>query len=354
MNIYELSGQFRRELLAREDASVSRMIAAWMQVEARLKRELLDLLEVAAANNWTASAIASERHERLRILLLQVAHEVGKLAGMQASEVSSLQSDAANMALSHAERLVQARLPAETVGRIGRSWHRVSAGAVEALVGALGDGSPLTETFARFGPAAAEATKEALIQGIAMGRNPRHTATMMQVRAIDEGVLGPADPTDVLGAWRGLNRETTVIARNESLRAYRGATAESFQANSDVVMMYEWCSARDTRTCPICWAMDGTLHRLDEVFGTHVQCRCSQLPVTQYTRPRATGEQAFIRLSDDAQLKILGPAKFKMYSSGEIQLRDLVVYSEDPKWGPQRNEANIALARAQAVRRQAA
>lgn len=53
------------------------------------------------------------------------------------------------------------------------------------------------------------------------------------------------------------------------------------------------------------------------------------------TRPRLrTGIQRFEVLKPDTQRAILGPAKYRAYRAGVLQLADVVGYRVHPRWGP--------------------
>jgi hypothetical protein len=97
--------------------------------------------------------------------------------------------------------------------------------------------------------------------------------------------------------------------------------------------------------------MHGTVHRLDERFASHPNCRCSPVPITKTWQEigqelgvdlsgvRETrgeiepGPQIFAKLPEDQQRAILGPAKFAAYQAGAIGLEDLRGIRRDPRWG---------------------
>ncbi|HEX5083570.1 MAG TPA: minor capsid protein, partial [Blastocatellia bacterium] len=95
---------------------------------------------------------------------------------------------------------------------------------------------------------------------MALGRNPRAIA-----RQIREGLGG------------NMVRALT-IARTETLRVYRQASLQNYQANSDIVAGYYWRSSRSRRSCGACIALDGTFHPLDRPMRAHVRCRCTMIP----------------------------------------------------------------------------
>jgi len=53
------------------------------------------------------------------------------------------------------------------------------------------------------------------------------------------------------------------------------------------------------------------------------------------------GATAFDKLTDDKQLKVLGPAKYTAYKSGDIKLKDLVGRKYSNKWGAMNYEKSL-------------
>jgi SPP1 gp7 family putative phage head morphogenesis protein len=196
----------------------------------------------------------------------------------------------------------------------------IDPGAGERIQAAVSPGSPLSRLLADANAAGAEAARQALFTGVILGDNPRVVAARLRA------ALAIAK-----------NRAMT-IARTEVLRAYRGSIRERMR-HAPGVVGWVWVSARDRRTCPMCWAMHGTKHRLDEEFATHPNCRCSQAPLSaRDISPLATGSEDFERLAAATQRRILGPGKYDLYSRGAIDLPDLVGEALDPVWGRIRYE----------------
>jgi hypothetical protein len=91
--------------------------------------------------------------------------------------------------------------------------------------------------------------------------------------------------------------------------------------------------------------MDGSEWPVDVPFDTHVNCRCSPVPVLVpwselgYNSPEAaevvareSGAARFARLSPEEQARILGPGRAAAYSNG-VPLSDMVQTTSDPYWG---------------------
>lgn len=105
--------------------------------------------------------------------------------------------------------------------------------------------------------------------------------------------------------------------------------------------------------------MHGTKHELDEVFGSHPSCRCNPGPTVLGPDSPVVrlGTERFAALSAREQLHILGPAKYRAYREGALDLPDLVGVRNDPRWGLVRGERSLTAVlgqdRAMAYRRAA-
>ncbi len=264
------------------------------------------------------------------------------------------QGNAINLGIRSMGRLIEGEMP----DSMGYSFTRPDDGALRAMVGFTGPGSPLTSLFSRIAPEMMGLARETLQRGIALGTGPAVLARQL------DGPLG-------IPLWRSLT-----IARTETLRAYRESQRETIAANADVLDGWVWRSARDRRTCEVCWANDGQSYPIKqehdragaikaakvaveamggyvtdpegmtktlegvyladgrtipvvEVMETHVNCRCTMVPKAKSyadilgdpslpdTRPdMGTGPDAFAKLDPALQRQILGPGKYALYQQG--------------------------------------
>ena len=138
-----------------------------------------------------------------------------------------------------------------------------------------------------------------------------------------------------------------LISRTKILRSYRESSRQMYLANDHLIDGWIWRAALTPTTCPVCWAMPRTEHPLDEPMGLHPACRCTMVPKTKtweelgFDVPKRFERSARItpgpdecrKLDAEIQRKILGPARFDAYKSGEIDLPDLVEVSESNEWG---------------------
>ena len=333
------ANRFKAELLQRERQAANAMVDTYGHAWQRLKYQLDALtaqIEEAKAAGVDVSPSWLFQQERYKALLAQTEQEIAQFARFADSSIKQQQQEAIAAAQENAKQLTLLGLgDSPEAARLLTSWNRLPVESLQSLVGTLADGSPLSSLLSQLGPAAAAGAKKALTNGVALGMNPRAIARELRQ---DAGLQ--------------LTRALT-IARTEVLRSYRQASLDSYQANDDVVEGWIWTASLSGRTCAMCLAMHGTRHSLEEVFGSHPNCRCCPVPITKSWEALGlpevgdlpddvvSGEAWFESQDAQTQQQILGPAKYAAYSSGRISLSDLVQYEEDAKWGPQRSEASL-------------
>jgi SPP1 gp7 family putative phage head morphogenesis protein len=202
--------------------------------------------------------------------------------------------------------------------------NRLPREAVENLIAVLPDGSPVGKILAELKVSGSASMREALINGVAQGWNPRRIER---------------EARDAQG--RVLSRALTV-ARTEALRPYREAQYQMRQNNQDVISGWYWLSAADARTCASCWAMHGTFHRNSERLDDHPNGRCTEVPAVKgFSLNIETGTDRFAKLPAAEQRKVLTGEKYELYKKGEIQLTDLVHRSRSAVWGTNRREKSV-------------
>lgn len=311
----------RRALLAMERQAASEMVRVYGESWARLRRDMMRLHAHMALDATPPTQGMIVRSERYQIVRPQIEAELRKFAQYATLSTTMTQRDAIEAALNNSEELIRRQTPRG----IGIAFDKLNPRAVEALVGAASDGSPLRTLFNRIVADVAPQMTSTLARGIALGWSPRFTAR--ELRA---------------AYGLGLNR-ALVIARTETLRAYNEATHQNYLNHSDVLGGWQWMASLDLRTCASCWAMHGSVHPLSERMDDHPQGRCTQVPVI---RGRAsiiqrTGGEAFALRSEPDQIAILGPAAHRAYRDGYLTMTPQGQYSivgqkYDPKWGSMR------------------
>jgi SPP1 gp7 family putative phage head morphogenesis protein len=169
-----------------------------------------------------------------------------------------------------------------------------------------------------------------LATALAEGQNPRTTARRLR----DEFAVPLA--------------RARAIARTEQMRAYNRATMERYRTNADVVGGWIWVSAADARSCPACFAMHGSRHRLDETLDGHPGCRCTAIPIVKGMPPLEVvrGEAVLRSLPEAVQRRVLGPGKWQAWQEGELTItptgaRSVVGRVRSRRWGTMRVERSL-------------
>lgn len=127
-----------------------------------------------------------------------------------------------------------------------------------------------------------------------------------------------------------------LIARTEMLRAYREGNRAQWQAGGQV-KGWIWQAALTGRTCPVCWAMNGTYHPISVPLESHPNCRCTQVPIPAGYQHRVPDpDERFAKLPVSTQRAILGPGRHDLYQRDGLKLADFVGERRDPVYGTQR------------------
>jgi SPP1 gp7 family putative phage head morphogenesis protein len=335
----------RARLRAIEDAHVREIQRSYAAVAARFARNLTLLteqIEQATAQGAEVRPVWLFAQARYRTLMADLEQHTERFLATTADVIGRGQKAAIDRAFDDGQRLARLALgpaPRDVLAEVTGQWHRLPAAALDTFLGRAQDGAALGDFLAELSPLAPRKVKDTLAFGVAAGKNPRVIAREVQASA-------------TITRTRAL-----VIARTEIVQAHRHAVTETWRSTG-IVRTWRWQSARDARTCPACWAMDGSEHPIDEPLGSHPQCRCGRIPVTPSwsdlgfpavpdRRPvLTTGAQLFPALSEADKLAVLGRAKLDAYNAGDITLDDLVQHTHSDRWGPGIRVASLETARA--------
>jgi SPP1 gp7 family putative phage head morphogenesis protein len=316
--IYRTALKQRAALLRGERQAAGELVRAYGGVWERIRGRIEALLaerEAALARGERVTAAWLWQYERMTTLERQVEQEMWGFARTAGVTIAEQQRAAVALAEEHVFEQVAGGLV---------QLNRLPTEAVVDLVGFTGDGSPLRELLDALGPQASAHVRDALIQGVALGKNPRAIAR---------------ETRSAFG--RTLSRALTV-SRTETLRAYREATRRNYQENSDVVRGWIWVCACTPRSCAACFAMHGTVHGANERLDGHPNCRCVMAPYTYAVAGMAeqelpdAGPEVFAKLSEEDQVRVLGPAAAAAYRAGAVRLEDFVGRRRSRDWGSTR------------------
>ncbi len=311
--VITLMRQWKASLLAGEQKQVSELARRWLGVERRLSGDMELLAHEMTAIKSDGGTVSQEMlmtNVRYRELLVQLQGELDGYTDFADRSITDRQRQLARLGISHAERAIR------TQG-IHAGFNRLPIESVTNLVGFAGDGTPLRGILEASWPLSAHGLTQELVNGVALGYNPRKTARNMA------------------NGMRGSQQRMEVIARNESLRVYTTTNLDSYRA-SGVVTSYIRLSARDARTCAACLAADGQEYSLDTDFERHVQCRCTLIPkVSGIPLPKyQTGAEWFEEQPATTQRDILGPGRYGLWARGDItNFKDFATVKPNAVWG---------------------
>ncbi len=303
---------FKRDLLAGERAQMREMAVRWLTVERRLSAQM-DALALEMTNIKRDGGTVSDglifQNARYRALLSQLTEELDKYSDYVDRTITDRQRQLARLGIQQAEQAITAQ-------GVRAGFARLPVEAVQNLVGLSGNGSPLRSLLVASWPDAAQGLTQALINGVALGYNPRKIA-----REMARGATGSLD-------------RMMVIARTEPLRSYRHANLESYRA-SGVVDSYMRLCAHDRRVCPACLGDEGHVYELNEQMPEHPQGRCTLVPKVQGIRsPQWLKGEAWLREQSVAtQTSILGKGHYEAWQRGAFGLDELVTVRSNPVWG---------------------
>jgi SPP1 gp7 family putative phage head morphogenesis protein len=314
-DILEIADAYRRALLRKERKAAVRLIETYGTAWARLERELAKLtaqIAEARAKGEPVNQFWLARQQRYGDLLRRVGEEMRKFSDAAEIMITKQQSAAAKAGLRDSVALMSAAV--ESAG-VRTAFNKLPVAAVENMVGFLGDGSPLRSLLDQIPRSGRAIVEQGLIEGVALGRNPRAIAS--QIR---EGLGG------------NMVRALT-IARTEMLRAYRTASHQAYQANADVLTGWVWRSSRSRRSCAACIALDGTFFPLAQPMRPHPRCRCTMIPAVRGVEVDR-GVDWFKQQSADVKRSILGTDKaYEAIKRGDLKLEDLVGLQRSAQWG---------------------
>ncbi len=311
-DVVRMAREFKRGLLRGEEAHQFLMAQRYLQVEQRLQDKIVALADrialIRAAGNEPSLGMLY-RLDRWQALEKQMLSELASFNGWALERIRERQAELGREGIEHAAELLRA------VG-LSATFDTLPASAVEAMVGMVGSGAPLTDLLAESYPQTADAIAQAIIDGVALGRSP-------EVVAREAAAAGLGIPLD----------RAFLIARTEELRAYR--TASQMQYTAAGVTQYRRLATLDEATCIGCLAADGELMDNAEVFDAHPACRCTGVPIVEEaTTPEwQSAEDWFNEQDSETQANIMGAGRLDAYESGAASWGDMWTRVDDPVWG---------------------
>jgi SPP1 gp7 family putative phage head morphogenesis protein len=192
------------------------------------------------------------RNERYRYLVRETDRLMTQYGQVAGEIVTQGQRAAMQSAVQEANRLL-AVAGGSGGSSLSAGFIGMNQGAVTNLVGALQANTQLGRIIRSYGPRSVQQVNRALIQGMALGLNPREVA-----RNVRKAV--------------GITRyRAETLARTEMMRAVRPTLIGAFKA-SGVAVGWRWLAAEGA--CPDCSALDGRAFSLEDEMESHPNCRC--------------------------------------------------------------------------------
>lgn len=304
----------RAALLRADEAAMRQMAQSWLQIEQRLLAQVDALALELAGQQGPLTMWQLARLRRYVTLQEQLARELSQYAAYVEGDITRRQLEAGLQAIDQSALAINA---AAGDAGIQLQFDRLPVSSVERMVGLAGDGSPLRAILADASRVGPEALAQQLIEGVALGLNPREIAR----RAMREGLA------------TSFTRMMT-IARTEVLRVARQTTLDGYR-HSRVVRAYRRVASKSTRTCVACLALDGEIYPLDRPFEEHVNGRCVLTPVLVRGEPLQyeTGREWFARQPEAVQRQMMGQARWELWRDGQVTWADLVTIHESETWG---------------------
>lgn len=334
--VLDAAERFRRAALAREREAATRLVQTYGRVYRNLEAQQTALEQALGAIQGAHQEVSRAQAGRLgavRSLLGQTEDELRRWAQYADTEVSRAAQREILAGLGDSRGMVQSYfVNPRTQAAIAARFDMLPAEQVETMLGFLGTDSPLHESLGRgFGDAVVRQLEESLVDGIALGYNPRRVARELVRRGL--GV--------------GLNWALTT-ARTAQLYAYREATRANYMANRDIVSGWTWYAQLDDRVCMSCVAQHGSHHGVDEVLNDHHNGRCTALPEVPLAKrlglsmPEVQpGPEWFEGLPAAEQERRMGGSMFDAWRAGEFTLGELSVRYGDAVYGDMLREASL-------------
>jgi hypothetical protein len=312
--VVDIATQFRRDLTAADEALADEMAARWASVEQALEAQIDALvleIENARLNGTPISESQLYQLDRYQQLLASLEVELTRFERYAAGAINAQQLEFAGLGVENATALMEA------AGAVRGTFTALGTGAFENVVALARAGQPLAALLEAAYPLAAQGMTTQLLQGIALGRNPREITRRMMQEGLTDGL-----------------QHMLLVNRDQSLRAWRTASLQQYQA-SGIVRGYRRLAAKNQRSCLACLALDGMVYPTNVMMPLHPQDRCAMTPELANRPVPATqsGEAWFRQQPADVQATMLGPGRYDLWERGAFQFQDLATISDAGVWG---------------------
>lgn len=322
-DVITLAEQFSSRLDRQDAQELERIIRAYAGIQSRIQGEI-DALALEINQGAIPTRAQVLKMARFKRLMAETEAELQKFQSFLGVEIGGMGREYIGKGLHDSQALMAAAVGDEPA--LVARFRALPPETVERLMGFLDPTGPLYARLELLAPHAAEMFRDAILENIALGRNPKTWAAAV-TRALGVGL------TDALR-----------MARTVQLYAYREASRANYATNDHIVKAYEWYARLDGLVCPACLAMHGTIHDLNTTLNGHHNCRCSLIPVTILSpngHSIQPGEEWLKAQPEADQRKLLGKGMYEAYKSGKFTLADVVKEHDDEVYGPMKTTRSL-------------
>jgi SPP1 gp7 family putative phage head morphogenesis protein len=145
---------------------------------------------------------------------------------------------------------------------------------------------------------------------------------------IEESLVGSPRQLGRGGVYGKHRLTARAVARSAFIHTTSQAREMYFEANASEIEGILWVATLDSRTCPVCAVLDGTVYPVNQGPRPpeHHQCRCWTTPVLRgdETPNVPTFVEWITNQPEAVQNEVLGVKAAKLWRSGEVEFRDFV------------------------------
>jgi len=240
----ELNEEYLRKIDSQDKETLSLLTARYTELMDTLQGRILELAQL---NNMTPDQV---RLSGVYLDYLDVLERRMQAFGLYSENlISNKQHLYVQMGLRFTQR---------TISLVDVNFQKLNIQALDFLIGSSADGGRLYDLLVKSYPDTVDRITKTLIESVAIGRNPRATARLINM--------------DMAG---NLSRALR-ISRTETIMAYREASRQQMLVSG---LVKEWERIEQDDACTFCSERNGKRYPLDTVFETHPNCRGTMIPV---------------------------------------------------------------------------
>jgi hypothetical protein len=312
--IIQAADAYRAALLAKDAQAMNRLISAYRSVFNKL-RDKIDLLVAEiekAGGTLTPGQVA--RMERYTQLVTQAAEELRDYQAITKAEIEAVSRFGIAQGVTDARNLMS--VAATGTPQIAGAFNVLPKGAIEQLLGFLSPDGPLYARLSLLAPTTVEGVSKAILDGVAMGSNPRVIAR------------------EIANAFGMGLTDSMRMTRTVQLYSYRESNRATYMANAEILEGWVWHADLSPRTCMSCLANHGKVFPLEARLNDHHNGRCAALPLLNGQEnpvEAGTAEKWFNDQGKATQQQMMGKGKYEAWKGGKFGFGQLTTDSKPDK-----------------------